>query len=372
MAAGLLAGGLAVGLQFGDSALVCGAEKTAANTAASSEAGKLDTALTTAQLEKPIDKLPTMEAPTPIGVKPGDWSMWGGTTTRNNTPKGVDICTEWEVGSFDSKTGEWKRDKSENIKWVSRLGSQSYGNPVVANGQIYVGSNNGAGYLKRYPAAIDLGVLLAFNEADGKFLWQHSNEKLPTGRVHDWPLQGVCASAYSEGDRVWYVTNRGEVVCLDAKGFYDGVDNGPVTKQPAKLFELAKNEDPKKDKFAAAVATLKEGKLPPDVAALCETAGLAVPAGIALVAEKTAFKGSFKPKDATVEREVLFRIEGPRLVGYKILNVDDKDEADVIWQLNMMHDLGISQHNMCACSVTAVGDLLFVNTSNGVDEGHVN
>jgi outer membrane protein assembly factor BamB len=372
LAAGLLAGGLAVGLQFGDSALVCGAEKTAANTAASSEAGKLDTALTTAQLEKPIDKLPTMEAPTPIGVKPGDWSMWGGTTTRNNTPKGVDICTEWEVGSFDSKTGEWKRDKSENIKWVSRLGSQSYGNPVVANGQIYVGSNNGAGYLKRYPAAIDLGVLLAFNEADGKFLWQHSNEKLPTGRVHDWPLQGVCASAYGEGDRVWYVTNRGEVVCLDAKGFYDGVDNGPVTKQPAKLFELAKNEDPKKDKFAAAVATLKEGKLPPDVAALCETAGLAVPAGIALVAEKTAFKGSFKPKDATVEREVLFRIEGPRLVGYKILNVDDKDEADVIWQLNMMHDLGISQHNMCACSVTAVGDLLFVNTSNGVDEGHVN
>src|SRR5262249_30798002 len=30
------------------------------------------------------------------------------------------------------------------------------------------------------------------------------------------------------------------------------------------------------------------------------------------------------------------------------------------------------QHNMCSCSVTAVGDVLFVCTSNGVDESHVN
>ena len=44
------------------------------------------------------------------------------------------------------------------------------------------------------------------------------------------------------------------------------------------------------------------------------------------------------------------------------------DEADVVWKLDMMNELGVSQHNMCSCSVTAVGDLLFVNTSNGVDE----
>ena len=48
------------------------------------------------------------------------------------------------------------------------------------------------------------------------------------------------------------------------------------------------------------------------------------------------------------------------------------DEADVVWQLDMMNKLGVSQHNMCSCSVTAVGDLLFVNTSNGVDEEHIN
>jgi outer membrane protein assembly factor BamB len=38
----------------------------------------------------------------------------------------------------------------------------------------------------------------------------------------------------------------------------------------------------------------------------------------------------------------------------------------------MMKELGSSQHNMCSCSVTALGDVLFVNTSNGVDESHIN
>ncbi len=167
---------------------------------------------------------------------------------------------EWNVGGFDDKTGEWKKDKAENIKWVARLGSQSYGNPVVANGHVYVGSNNGAGYLKRYPASIDLGVLLCFDDHDGKFLWQHSNEKLPTGRVHDWPMQGVCATPLVEGKRLWYVTNRGEVVCLDTEGFYDGVDNGPVQNELGRLFEIVKNEDPAKDKVAGLVNELEAGQ----------------------------------------------------------------------------------------------------------------
>ena len=49
---------------------------------------------------------------------------------------------------------------------------------------------------------------------------------------------------------------------------------------------------------------------------------------------------------------------------------ENADEADVVWKLDMMNQLDVSQHNMCSCSVTAAGDLLFVNTSNGVDEAH--
>ena len=74
--------------------------------------------------------------------------------------------------------------------------------------------------MKRYPANVDLGCLLCFDEKTGKFLWQHSSEKLSTGRVHDWPLQGICCAPLIEGDRVWFVTSRGEVQCVDADGFY--------------------------------------------------------------------------------------------------------------------------------------------------------
>ncbi len=306
----------------------------------------------------------------PQGVGPHDWSQWGGSSIRNNTPEGENIATEWEVGSFD-KEGKWIKEDSHNIKWVSQLGSQSYGNPVVANGQVYVGTNNGAGNLKRYPANVDLGVLVCFDEKDGKFLWQHSNEKLPTGRVHDWPLQGVCATPMVEGERLWYVSNRGEVVCLDTQGFYDDKDNGPVTNEPARLFDIMKNEDPAKDQLAGVLAALKQGKMSPVLAADFEAAGLEVPAEAKVTADGANFKITFTSKSG-VPREVQLEMAGPKLSAYKLLNTDDKDEADVIWRLNMMKELGVSQHNMCSCSVTSAGDLLFVNTSNGVDEGHVN
>src|SRR5262249_36885229 len=146
--------------------------------------------------------------------------------------------TEWNPGEFDRKTGAWKPEKASNIKWVATLGSQTYGNPAVANGKIFVGTNNTSGYLKRYPADVDLGVLLCFRESDGAFLWQHSCEKLPTGRVNDWPLQGICSAPLAEGDRIWLVTNRGEVICLDAEGFYDDEDDGPVQGIQGELFRV--------------------------------------------------------------------------------------------------------------------------------------
>jgi outer membrane protein assembly factor BamB len=70
-------------------------------------------------------------------------------------------------------------------------------------------------------------------------------------------------------------------------------------------------------------------------------------------------------------RDFVITLSGPLLSVFKITTPDDKDEADVIWVLDMMNQLGTSQHNMCSCSVTSWGDLLFVNTSNGVDEAHI-
>ncbi len=199
-----------------------------------------------------------------------DWPMWCGSPYRNNAPAFQRLPTEWDIHS------------GKNIKYSVPLGSQTWGNPAVANGQIYVGTNNAAGYLKRYPPRVDLGVLLCFDEDTGKFLWQHSSEKLRTGRAHDWPRQGICSTPLIEGQRLWFVTNRGEVRCLDTQGFRDGENDGPYQQE----------------------------------------------------------------KHTT------------------------ETEADVIWVLDMMGQLGVRQHNMCNCSVCAVGDILLVNTSNGVGLSH--
>ena len=219
-----------------------------------------------------------------VATHAADWNQWGGSPIRNNVSPAKNIPTEWNPGEFDPATGAWKPETSKNVAWVAPLGSQSYGNPVVAGGKVFVGTNNGKGWLERYPAEVDLGCLLAFDRTDGSFLWQDSSEKLPTGRVHDWPLQGICCAPLVEGDRLWYVTSRGEVKCLDTEGFRDGENDGPFTGE-------------------------------------------------------------------TVAAE---------------------NEADVVWVLNMMKQLGVSQHNMCSCSVTGAGDFLFVITGNGVDEGHIN
>lgn len=135
--------------------------------------------------------------------------------------------------AFDVQSGR-------NIQWTAKVGTQSYIGPLVHDGQVFVGTNNGAGYLARYPSTVDLGVLLCFDASDGSFLWQASHEKLKTGRVHDWPLQGLTSSPCFERDRLWYVSNRGELVCLDTEGHRDGKDDGvpatnktPVAKEEA-------------------------------------------------------------------------------------------------------------------------------------------
>ncbi len=205
-----------------------------------------------------------------LPVAADDWPMWGGRADRNMVSSETGIPRTWNV------------DDGTNIKWVAELGSQSYGNPVIADGKIYVGTNN---ELLRNPKHKgDRGVVMCFRESDGEFLWQMTHAKLASGRVNDWPEQGVCSSPAVVGNHVYYVSNRAEVIALDAEGFRDGENDGP-----------------------------------------------------------------FKDEEATSE------IDG-----------------DIIWKLDMYDELGVFPHNMAATSPLVVGDILFVNTSNGVDESHIN
>ncbi len=312
------------------------------------------------------------DSPEDVMKAGGDWPQWGGTREKNNVPGAKNLPLEWNIGKFDRRSGEWDNSKALNINWYSRLGSQTYGNPVVAGGRVYVGTNNGAGHLKRYPSDVDLGCLLAFDEKTGELLWQHSSEKLITGRVHDWPLQGICCAPLVEGDRLWFVTSRGEVRCLDVNGFHDGEDNGPVKDEPAFVAAFM-NAGPSADSHAETVKGLSEGKLADVAKQLLGDAGEPVEGDVKVetVTDGKAWKlsGNF----GGVDRVLTARQIGPRISFFKNLGIHDKQDADVIWVYNMMGpEMGISQHNMCSCSVTSFGDYLFVNTSNGLDESHLN
>jgi outer membrane protein assembly factor BamB len=196
--------------------------------------------------------------------------MWGGTPDRNM------------FSNMKGLPGSWDIATKKNVKWVAALGSQTYGNPVVAGGMVFAGTNNEGLRNPKEPG--DRGVLMTFREADGEFLWQATSEKLPAGRVNDWPYQGVCSSPLVEGKRLYYVTNRCEVVCLDTQGFRDGENNGPY----------------KDEKFAG------------------------------------------------------------------------QTDADIIWKFDMMEEVGSQPHNMSNSSPVSFGNLIYVLTSNGQDESHVN
>jgi outer membrane protein assembly factor BamB len=127
-------------------------------------------------------------------------------------------------------------------------------------------------------------VLMAFDANTGAFLWQAVHDKLQSGRVNDWPFQGIASSPLVDGDRVYYVSNRAELMCVDLKGFSDKENDGPVTD------------------------------------------------------EKNPTEGN----------------------------------ADVVWRLDMMDEVGTFPHNLANSSPNMYGDLLYVSTSNGQDESHVN
>src|SRR5690606_21039809 len=47
-------------------------------------------------------------------------------------------------------------------------------------------------------------------------------------------------------------------------------------------------------------------------------------------------------------------------------------DVDIIWRYDMMEELGVMQHNMANSSPVMYENMIFVSTSNGQDESHVN
>ena len=225
----------------------------------------------TSRIRLLIAALVAIGAATLSASDPGtsDWPMWGGTPDRNMVSNMKGLPTEWDV-----KT-------KKNVKWMAELGSQSYGNAVVAGGTVFVGTNNERLRDPKQPG--DRGVLMAFRESNGEFLWQHTHAKLESGRANDWPFQGVASSPLVIGDHLYYTSNRGVIFALDIQGFRDNENDG---------------------------------------------------------------------------------VKDEKLTG--------QNDADVVWQFDMLEEVGSYPHNLSNASPVALGNLIFANTSNGQDESHVN
>ena len=207
-----------------------------------------------------------------------DRVMFGGTPARNM------------VNSVDRDVAENPNPRDgRGLLWKAELGTLSYGNPTIAGGKVFVGTNNGRPRnprdMRKNPdgdtETLDKGILMCFDEATGKFLWQAVHDKLPSGQVNDWPDVGISSTPLVEGDRVYYVSNRCTLVCLDVNGFADG-NQGITTEK------------------------------------------------------------------------------------YK-----EKSDADFIWEYDMIKELDVFHHNSSSSSPMIVGDLVYVVTSNGVDENHI-
>lgn len=142
----------------------------------------------------------------------GDQAQWGQAWTRNMVSGETGL-----VEDFDIETGR-------NVKWVVTLGSETWATPTVAQGRVFLGTNNDPPRDPRHKG--DRSLLLCLDEKDGSLLWQLVVPKLGPDIYLDWPKAGIVSAPTVEGDRVYVLTNRDEVVCLDIEGQRNGND-GP-------------------------------------------------------------------------------------------------------------------------------------------------
>ena len=171
-----------------------------------------------------------------------DYTQWGGGNTRNmvSEEKGLPIdfnpgkkygpkAAPKEAGRLrpnaqDANKAQGAEDidmsTTKNCLWVAKLGSQTYGTPMIANGQVYVGTNNES---PRDQKSIgDRGIMMVFDEYTGQFKWQMVSPKMGSGKVNDWEYLGICASPTVVGDKAYVPSNRCQIVCLDVKGMSNG------------------------------------------------------------------------------------------------------------------------------------------------------
>ena len=136
-----------------------------------------------------------------LRVGAADHPMWGGTPSRNMVSSETGLPDSFEPGKEKADSEEVDMATTKNVKWVAKLGSQAYGNPTISGGKVFVGTNNESPRDPKFKG--DYSMLMAFEEASGKYLWQLAVPKLGAGKVSDWEFLGLCSSPHIEGERAY-------------------------------------------------------------------------------------------------------------------------------------------------------------------------
>ncbi len=175
----------------------------------------------------------------------GDWPQWGGSDGRTMASAEKGLPARFEPGKRRRDALGVDLSTAKNVRWAARLGSENYSAPTIAGGRVLIGTNDETLDDPRLRPTRG-GVLLCLDESTGKLLWRLVVPRLEIDRSKvsqdfDSMNLGICSSATVKDDRVYLVSNRCEVLCLDLQGLVNGND-GPF--QDEVRFSVGEGQPP--------------------------------------------------------------------------------------------------------------------------------
>ncbi len=119
--------------------------------------------------------------------------------------------------------------------WEARTGTRQYSMPAIDRGRVYTASND-AGVTRSGYRPTNGGALRCLDQATGALLWQLASPRYMEGLTPPYHFDqwscGICSCPVVDGERVYVVGNRGEVICCDREGQRNGND-GPFVDELA-------------------------------------------------------------------------------------------------------------------------------------------
>jgi len=74
----------------------------------------------------------------PASLGAADWPQWGHDNSRNMVGNEKNLPDSFDPGKAKDGGDEIDLTTTKNVKWVAKLGSQTYGNPTVGGGRVFV------------------------------------------------------------------------------------------------------------------------------------------------------------------------------------------------------------------------------------------